>query len=96
MARHRLPVLLGKRVKQNPKFMPFCRALPPLVTAGIGRASKEMCAGCARPIEDRYLMKVMDHCWHEHCLQCCVCQSPLLHSCFARDRKLYCKLDYEK
>ncbi|XP_071801858.1 LIM homeobox transcription factor 1-beta-like isoform X2 [Asterias amurensis] len=71
---------------------PECKHVP----IGNGRTSKEVCAGCARPIEDRYLMKVMDHCWHEHCLQCCVCQSPLSHSCFARDRKLYCKLDYEK
>ncbi|XP_071509449.1 LIM/homeobox protein LMX-1.2-like [Diadema antillarum] len=41
-------------------------------------------------------MKVMDHCWHEQCLQCSVCRVRLSHSCFARDRKLYCKLDYEK
>ncbi|XP_041369613.1 LIM homeobox transcription factor 1-beta-like [Gigantopelta aegis] len=57
---------------------------------------KEVCTGCQRPIEDRFLLKVMENSWHEHCLQCVVCQIPLTGSCFARDRKLYCKHDYEK
>ena len=63
---------------------------------GSSRTNKELCAGCQRPIEDRYLMKVMENCWHEQCLKCNVCYAPLAHSCFARDRKLYCKIDYEK
>ncbi|XP_046336306.1 LIM homeobox transcription factor 1-beta-like isoform X2 [Haliotis rufescens] len=57
---------------------------------------KEVCSGCQCPIEDRFLLKVMENSWHEHCLQCAICQIPLTGSCFARDRKLYCKTDYEK
>ncbi|KAL5011426.1 hypothetical protein ScPMuIL_009977 [Solemya velum] len=57
---------------------------------------KEICAGCQRPIEDRFLLKVMENSWHEQCLQCTICQMPLTGSCFARDRKIYCKLDYDK
>ena len=59
-------------------------------------AAKEVCTGCRAPIEDRYLLKVLHESWHESCLQCALCRVPLVGSCFARDRKLYCKHDYEK
>ncbi|XP_071821084.1 LIM homeobox transcription factor 1-beta-like [Apostichopus japonicus] len=68
----------------------------PLTNGHDPRPPKEICAGCDQPIEDRYLMKVMDYYWHEDCLHCCVCQDQLTHSCFAREKKLYCKADYEK
>jgi len=55
-----------------------------------------ICTGCNEPIEDRFLMKVVDEAWHESCLQCCICRSPLSRSCFSKDRKLYCRTDYEK
>ncbi|KAK7478520.1 hypothetical protein BaRGS_00030279 [Batillaria attramentaria] len=56
---------------------------------------KELCAGCHCTIEDRYLLRVMDNSWHETCLQCALCHKPLVGSCFARDRQLYCKADYD-
>ncbi|KAK3742896.1 hypothetical protein QZH41_018929, partial [Actinostola sp. cb2023] len=55
-----------------------------------------ICTGCNEPIEDRFLMKVVDEAWHESCLQCCICRTPLSRSCFSKDRKLYCRNDYEK
>ncbi|XP_070581664.1 LIM homeobox transcription factor 1-beta-like [Ptychodera flava] len=61
-----------------------------------GKTCKEVCAGCQQTIEDRFLMRVMDNSWHEQCLQCSICQSPLSRSCYFKDRKLYCKTDYEK
>ncbi|KAH3797084.1 LIM homeobox transcription factor 1-beta.1-like isoform X2 [Dreissena polymorpha] len=57
---------------------------------------RDLCAGCCRPIEDRFLMRVVDLSWHERCLHCCVCQMPLQGTCFVKDRKLYCRLDYDK
>ncbi|KAK3605282.1 hypothetical protein CHS0354_001400 [Potamilus streckersoni] len=57
---------------------------------------REICAGCQTLIEDRYLMRVMNLSWHEQCLQCSVCQMPLAGSCYSRERKLFCKIDYEK
>ncbi|CAG5124069.1 unnamed protein product [Candidula unifasciata] len=57
---------------------------------------REQCTGCHFPIEDRYLLKVMNDSWHESCLQCALCRVPLTGSCFSRDRKLYCKDDYNK
>ncbi|KAK2840924.1 hypothetical protein Q7C36_012503, partial [Tachysurus vachellii] len=55
-----------------------------------------MCEGCQRPIADRFLMRVNESSWHEECLQCAVCQQPLTTSCYFRDRKLYCKHDYQQ
>ncbi|XP_045463258.1 LIM homeobox transcription factor 1-beta.1 [Harmonia axyridis] len=56
----------------------------------------EMCEGCGRKIHDRYLMRVGDASWHEHCLACCVCGVLLNHSCYTRNTKLYCKADYDR
>ncbi|KPP75432.1 hypothetical protein Z043_105319 [Scleropages formosus] len=55
-----------------------------------------VCEGCHRPISDRFLMRVNESSWHEECLQCAACQQPLSTSCYLRDRKLYCKLDYQQ
>ncbi|XP_029195579.1 LIM homeobox transcription factor 1-beta-like isoform X6 [Acropora millepora] len=55
-----------------------------------------VCTGCQEPIEDRFVMKVMEEPWHENCLQCCICRITLSRSCFSKDRKLYCRNDYEK
>ncbi|XP_059619181.1 LIM homeobox transcription factor 1-beta [Phlebotomus argentipes] len=56
----------------------------------------EICEGCGQKIHDRYLMRVADASWHEHCLACCVCGVPLNHSCYSRNTKLYCKADYDR
>ncbi|XP_071552882.1 LIM homeobox transcription factor 1-alpha-like isoform X1 [Panulirus ornatus] len=56
----------------------------------------EVCEGCGRTIQDRFIMRVIDTSWHEDCLVCCVCRVQLQHSCFARDNKIYCKLDYDR
>ncbi|KAG8512741.1 LIM homeobox transcription factor 1-beta [Galemys pyrenaicus] len=55
-----------------------------------------VCEGCQRPISDRFLMRVNESSWHEECLQCAACQQALTTSCYFRDRKLYCKQDYQQ
>uniref|UniRef100_A0A3B1JDL6 LIM homeobox transcription factor 1, beta a n=1 Tax=Astyanax mexicanus TaxID=7994 RepID=A0A3B1JDL6_ASTMX len=57
---------------------------------------QNVCAGCQRPIADRFLLRVNESSWHEECLQCAVCQQPLTMSCYCRDRKVYCKHDYQQ
>ncbi|KAM3876156.1 LIM homeobox transcription factor 1-alpha [Diretmus argenteus] len=55
---------------------------------------RTVCAGCHRPIRDRFLLRVTDGLWHEECVRCAACGDALRDSCFLRDRKLYCKRDY--
>ncbi|OCU01653.1 LIM/homeobox protein Lhx5-like [Xenopus laevis] len=52
------------------------------------------CAGCERPILDRFLLNVLDRAWHVKCVQCCECKCNLTEKCFSRDSKLYCKTDF--
>lgn len=56
----------------------------------------ELCEGCGQKIHDRYLMNVGDANWHEQCLACCYCGMQLHHTCYVRNSKLYCKLDYDR
>nr|AEN75258.1 Lim1 [Neanthes arenaceodentata] len=53
-----------------------------------------MCAGCERPILDRFLLNVLDRAWHAKCVQCVECRSNLTDKCFSRDGKLYCREDF--
>lgn len=55
-----------------------------------------ICGSCCQPICDRYIMKVVDTPYHERCLQCVSCCCDLVHSCFVKDAKLYCRIDYER
>ncbi|KAM9622788.1 LIM/homeobox protein Lhx5 [Trichechus inunguis] len=52
------------------------------------------CAGCERPILDRFLLNVLDRAWHIKCVQCCECKTNLSEKCFSREGKLYCKNDF--
>ncbi|CAJ0946016.1 unnamed protein product [Ranitomeya imitator] len=52
------------------------------------------CAGCERPILDRFLLNVLDRAWHVKCVQCCECKCNLTDKCFSRESKLYCKNDF--
>ncbi|XP_073975596.1 LIM homeobox transcription factor 1-beta isoform X2 [Rhodnius prolixus] len=56
----------------------------------------ERCGSCSAPISDRYIMRVGDTSYHERCLVCSLCQAALSHTCFYRDSKLYCRIDYER
>uniref|UniRef100_A0A8C3SXF4 LIM zinc-binding domain-containing protein n=1 Tax=Chelydra serpentina TaxID=8475 RepID=A0A8C3SXF4_CHESE len=70
---------------------------PPTWRGGRGSVSpKSVCEGCQRVISDRFLLRLNDSLWHEQCVQCASCKEPLETTCFYRDKKLYCKLDYEK
>ncbi|XP_037393776.1 LIM homeobox transcription factor 1-alpha [Pygocentrus nattereri] len=55
-----------------------------------------VCAGCARPIRERFLLRVHCGVWHERCARCCECGELLEKSCFSRDNKLYCRTDYQR
>ncbi|XP_065225444.1 LIM homeobox transcription factor 1-beta isoform X2 [Planococcus citri] len=54
------------------------------------------CNSCSNEISDRYIMQIANECYHEMCLICCICGIHLAQTCFTRDRKLYCKFDYDR
>ncbi|XP_036671324.3 LIM homeobox transcription factor 1-alpha isoform X1 [Drosophila suzukii] len=56
----------------------------------------ELCEGCGQKIHDRFLMNVGEANWHEQCLACCYCGMQLHHTCYVRNSKLYCKMDYDR
>ncbi|XP_065225446.1 LIM/homeobox protein LMX-1.2 isoform X2 [Planococcus citri] len=60
------------------------------------KSERILCEGCGHKIQDRYLMKVGDGSWHEHCLACSICGIQLSHSCYSRNNKFYCKMDYDR
>uniref|UniRef100_A0A3B5LJ20 LIM zinc-binding domain-containing protein n=1 Tax=Xiphophorus couchianus TaxID=32473 RepID=A0A3B5LJ20_9TELE len=68
----------------------------PLCLLPLPRPAEAMvhCAGCERPILDRFLLNVLDRAWHVKCVQCCECKCNLTEKCFSREGRLYCKNDF--
>ena len=52
------------------------------------------CAGCERPIMDKFLLNVLDRAWHTKCVACSDCGLSLTDKCFSRDGQLYCRDDF--
>ena len=52
------------------------------------------CAGCSRPILDRFLLHFLDKTWHSSCVKCQVCRKLLDEKCFFREGKIYCREDF--
>ncbi|XP_066481640.1 LIM homeobox transcription factor 1-alpha [Tiliqua scincoides] len=57
---------------------------------------RSTCEGCRGVIAERFLLRLNDSLWHERCVRCASCQEPLESTCFYREKKLYCRLHYEK
>ncbi|KAL3173223.1 hypothetical protein MRX96_012351 [Rhipicephalus microplus] len=82
-----------------------CSSGPLSSRAGTSRGEKIMllsstsipkCAGCEKPILDRFILKVLERSWHARCLKCADCQAQLANKCFARNGHVYCKDDFFK
>jgi len=52
------------------------------------------CAGCGKPILDRFLLHFMGKTWHASCVKCKICGRLLDDKCFFRDGKIYCREDF--
>ncbi|KAB0792731.1 hypothetical protein PPYR_14690 [Photinus pyralis] len=59
-------------------------------------AAGRICGTCCRPIRDRYILQVVDNSYHERCLQCYACGDRLYQTCFVKDSKLFCRIDYDR
>uniref|UniRef100_A0A670XPZ3 LIM homeobox transcription factor 1-alpha n=1 Tax=Pseudonaja textilis TaxID=8673 RepID=A0A670XPZ3_PSETE len=77
--------LSGSTLQENPKRL-----------KRIGDVPRSVCEGCRGVIAERFLLRLNDRLWHERCVRCASCREPLESSCFYREQKLYCRLDYEK
>ncbi|CAG9854581.1 unnamed protein product [Phyllotreta striolata] len=52
------------------------------------------CAGCEKPILDKFLLNVLERTWHAECVRCFDCHAPLTDKCFSRESKLFCRSDF--
>lgn len=52
------------------------------------------CAGCDKPILDKFLLNVLERTWHADCVRCFDCHAPLTDKCFSREGKLFCRNDF--
>ncbi|XP_066596050.1 LIM/homeobox protein Lhx3 [Prorops nasuta] len=59
-------------------------------------ASIPKCGGCQEAILDRYVLRVLERCWHARCLTCRDCGVRLTDKCFARNNHVFCKDDFFK
>ncbi|KAM9325296.1 LIM homeobox transcription factor 1-alpha [Gastrophryne carolinensis] len=83
-------------LKMGDNIHPAMESSATLSLFGQALDQKWVCEGCDRAICDRFLLRISDSLWHEQCAQCCTCKEPLESSCFYRDKRLYCRTDYEK
>lgn len=61
-----------------------------------GQSSQE-CAGCLKPITERFLLKALDMFWHEDCLKCGCCDCRLGEvgsTLYTKANLILCKRDY--
>ncbi|CAH1159670.1 unnamed protein product [Phaedon cochleariae] len=63
---------------------------------GPGQSPQE-CAGCLKPITERFLLKALDLFWHEDCLKCGCCDCRLGEvgsTLYTKANLILCKRDY--
>ncbi|XP_018496841.1 insulin gene enhancer protein isl-1 [Galendromus occidentalis] len=73
-------------------------------TDGVAQAASSVqngaqpeCAGCQKPIRERYLLRALDQLWHEDCLKCACCDCRLGEvgsTLFHKANLILCKRDY--
>lgn len=56
-----------------------------------------LCAGCSRPIKEKFLLEALGSKWHEDCLKCACCDCRLGEvgsSLFTHSNKILCRRDF--
>ena len=59
--------------------------------------SSQLCAGCGKSIQDRFLLRALDLLWHEDCLKCGCCDCRLGEvgsTLYTKGNLMLCKRDY--
>ncbi|KAK2713274.1 LIM/homeobox protein LMX-1.2-like isoform X2 [Artemia franciscana] len=65
-------------------------------TETLSEYSFTICQACGRNINDRYIMRIGECSFHEECVVCSVCSNSLSQSCFFKQGRLYCRIDYDR
>jgi hypothetical protein len=72
-------------------------SLQSLSSAKSNSTNAPECYGCHKIIKERYLLKALDHLWHEDCLKCVCCDCRLGEvgsTLFTKADLILCKRDY--
>ncbi|XP_058444129.1 LIM domain transcription factor LMO4.2 isoform X2 [Malaya genurostris] len=59
--------------------------------------NQQLCAGCGKHIQDRFLLRALDLLWHEDCLKCGCCDCRLGEvgsTLYTKGNLMLCKRDY--
>jgi len=73
------------------------RLQSPTASSSSGAGDRQDCAGCQKPICERYLLRALDRYWHEDCLKCSCCDCRLGEvgsTLFTKANLLLCRRDY--
>ena len=66
------------------------------VANAVATTTPNLCAGCRRPILDRFYLRMDRRNWHEDCVKCCACNIHLRKYLYVKDDNMYCYPDYRK
>lgn len=61
------------------------------------QTNNQLCAGCGKHIQDRFLLRALDMLWHEDCLKCGCCDCRLGEvgsTLYTKGNLMLCKRDY--
>lgn len=63
----------------------------------VPQTNNQLCAGCGKHIQDRFLLRALDMLWHEDCLKCGCCDCRLGEvgsTLYTKGNLMLCKRDY--
>lgn len=63
---------------------------------GVDHDSQNKCYCCNEQIYDRYIFRMDNRSYHENCVKCTICESPLSEKCFWKNGRIYCSQHYYK
>ena len=90
------PQICANTVSRSTATMVMCagRAHPAALHPATAASMIIECAGCAKPILDKFLLNVLERTWHAECVRCYDCRGNLTDKCFSREGKLFCRNDF--
>ncbi|UMM30261.1 hypothetical protein L5515_012217 [Caenorhabditis briggsae] len=63
---------------------------------GVEHDSQNKCYCCNEQIFDRFICRMDNRSYHENCVKCGICESPLAEKCFWKNGTIYCSQHYYK